>query len=366
MLTQRHRDILQRVVHATIYQGEAVGSKTLSGMDGLDCSSATIRADMAQLEKMGYLIRDHASAGRRPTQKGLRFFVDSLLKVAPLSDSDKDRIIAACTPEIHGFDLEQTLSRVCRVLAAMTPNACIVRLPRLADVAIHRVQFIELCADRPGEFPILALLVSESGHLKSRVIRLQSPLRQKELDAFGETLSREMRGRTLTEIKDALLRELKRGERMYHDLCRTLLANPVLTAASDALIVNGRMNLLEMGNHGNLSGRELGRMRDLLAVLEENRRLIHLLDECDRQDGVRLFIGSENGIVRDHSCSVVAAPFSGSRDLMPGTVGVLGPVRLDYAHVIPLVDFTARTLGALLSERLLSGNREGNLGWTPT
>jgi len=321
-------------------------------MEGLDFSPATIRADMTQLENMGYLIRDHASSGRRPTQQGLRFFVDGLLEVAKLSDHDKDRIVAACT---RGDDLEQTLSEVCRVLAAMTPNACIVRIPRMSEVAIHRVQFIELSGEHGAEVRILALLVSESGHLKSRVIRLKTPLRQKELDGFGDYLSREMRGKTLAEVKLWLHKELERCEKMFHDLCRNLLSSPVLSASSDALIVNGRMNLLGTQRHGSLSGKEIARMRDLLSALEENRKLIHLLDECDQLDGVRLFIGSESGIVRDHSCSVVAAPFAGPKDLMPGTVGILGSVRLDYAHVIPLVDFTAKALGTLLSERILHG-----------
>ncbi|MBF0421006.1 MAG: heat-inducible transcription repressor HrcA [Magnetococcales bacterium] len=350
MLTQRHRNILQRIVDAYIHRGEAIGSKTLSQMDGLDFSPATIRAEMAVLENMGYLERDHVSSGRRPTPMGLRFFVDALLDRTPLSDRDKKQIIAACT---HGDNMEQTLTEVSRVLAAMTPNACIVRLPRMLDVVIHRVQLIELSREGEAGVRILALVVSESGHLKSRVIHLQTQLRQKDLDEFADYLSREMRGKTLAEVKKRLQRELEQGEQMFHDLCRNLLESSVLQASQDPLIVNGRMNLFGFAGQGGVSPKELARLRDLFYVLEENRKLIHLLEECDKLDGVSLFIGSENGIVPDHSCSVVAAPFFGPRDLTPGAVGVLGSVRLDYAHVIPLVDFTARVLGALLTERSL-------------
>ncbi|MBF0605616.1 MAG: heat-inducible transcription repressor HrcA [Nitrospirae bacterium] len=355
MLTQRHRDILQRVVHAYIHQGKSVGSKTLSQMEGLGFSPATIRAEMAELEKMGYLIRDHSSAGRRPTQQGLRFFVDALLEVARLSERDKDRIVAACT---HGDDMEQTFSEVSRVLAAMTPNACIVRLPRMPrmlDIVFQQVKLIELSRDSLAEVRILVVLVSESGHLKSRVIRLNTQLQQKDLEEFAVYLSREMKGSTLAEVKHRLHREIERGEQSFHDLCRKLLASQVFIAPHDALIVNGRMNLLGLAGRENLSSKDIALLRDLFALLEENRKLIHLLDECDRLDGVRLFIGSESGIVHDNSCSVVAAPFYGPGNLMPGTVGVLGPVRLDYAHVIPLVDFTARALGALMAQRAISG-----------
>ncbi|HIJ83654.1 MAG TPA: heat-inducible transcriptional repressor HrcA, partial [Magnetococcales bacterium] len=253
MLTQRHRDILHRVVHAYIHQGESVGSKTLSQMDGLGFSPATIRSEMAQLEKMGYLVRDHASSGRRPTQRGLRFFVDILLEVTKLSNPDKDRIVAACS---HGDDLEQTLSEVSRVLAAMTPNACIVRLPRMLDVVIHRVQFIELSRDNFTEMRILALLVSETGQLKSRVVRLQTRLQQKDLDEFGAYLSREMQGKTLAEVKRRLQTEIDRGEKIFHDLCRNLLESSVLVASADALIVNGRMNLFDFGDQEHFSSKD--------------------------------------------------------------------------------------------------------------
>lgn len=356
MLTQRHRDILQRVVHAYIHQGKSVGSKTLSRMDGLDFSPATIRSEMAELEKMGYLVRDHSSAGRRPTQLGLRFFVDTLLEVTRLSERDKDRIVAACT---HGDDMEQTFSEVSRVLAAITPNACIVRLPRMLDIVFQQVKLIELSRKSLEEVRVLVVLVSESGHLKSRVIRLNTQLQQKDLDEFAVYLSREMKGSTLAEVKRRLHTEIERGEQSFHDLCRKLLASSVLMVSSDALIVNGRMNLLGLAGRESLSSKDVALMRDLFALLEENRKLIHLLDECDRLDGVRLFIGSESGIVHDNSCSVVAAPFCGPGNLMPGTVGILGPVRLDYAHVIPLVDFTARALGTLLAQRAISGMDNG-------
>lgn len=351
MLTKRHHEILRLVVHAHMEGGEPVGSKTISARSQLGISSATIRNAMGELEEMGLLTQPHTSAGRVPTDLGFRFYVDSLLEVAALGGEEQELIVRAC--EQGSEDLETVLARVSQVLATLTLNACMVRTPNVRHAVLRRVQFIKL-ASRSGPDRILALLISDSGQLRSRVFHLESDPSQEKLDRFGSFLSRQLEGMTLTEAREHLQREVEQSEQEYRALCGSLLKSVSGLSMGDGLIVNGRMNVFR-------SFMDLAHIREMLAVLEEKKGLVNLLDKCLDLDGVQLFIGAEAELSRS-GCAVVAAPFKGTNGLHPGTLGVLGPTRMDYAHVIPLVGFTTKVLSTLFSDGTVSGSVHISLG----
>lgn len=347
MLTQRHNDILKMVVQAHIEGGEPVGSKTVSERCQLGLSPATVRNAMSELEEMGFLAQPHASAGRVPTDLGLRIYADSLLEVADLSNQEKEQILQAC--EQGKEDWDATLTRVSQLLATMTLNACLVRTPSSQYTLLQRIQFIKL-GNSPGGERILALLISHSGQLRSRVFHLESRFSQEKLDFFSHSLSRHLEGMTLSQVRNHLKGELELGEKEYKTLCGNLLESLSSPFIGGELIVNGRMNVFN-------SFANLARIQEMLTVLEEKKSLIHLLDECLNLEGVRLFIGSESNLGKRGGCTVVAAHFKDYNGLFPGTLGVLGPTHMDYAHVIPLVDFTTKVLSTLFSDASTVSNR---------
>ncbi|MBF0185583.1 MAG: heat-inducible transcription repressor HrcA [Magnetococcales bacterium] len=345
MLTRRHHEILRGVIQAHIEDGEPVGSKTVCHRAGLGVSPATVRNAMMELEEMGLLTQPHPSAGRVPTDLGFRYYVDSLLELVSVNRDNQERILQACGPGDE--ELETVLARVSPLLASMTGSACLVRTPDRRHVVLQRIELIKL-ASRAGQERVLALLVSDSGQLRSRVIHLQSSLSQEKLNQFSRFLTRQLEGMTLAEVRERLQRELEQSEEEYRLLCGRLLESVASLSMGSELIVNGRMNLFH-------SFAELSRVQEMLAVLEEKKGLLALLDRCLDLQGVRLFIGSE-AEWNQRGCVVVAAPFQGGEGCYPGTLGVLGPTRMDYAHVIPLIGYTSQVLSTLFSDGTVSGS----------
>lgn len=352
MLIQRHQEILKLIVRVHIEGGGPVSSKTVSERSQLGVSSATIRHAMAELEEQGFLTQPHTSAGRVPTDVGFRFYVDSLLEVASLGNEEKEQILRAC--DQGSKDLDDILARVSQVLAAITLNACMVRTPDARQSVLQCIQFIKLIG-RPGLDRILALLISDSGQLRSRVFSLENSPSQEKLDYFGSSLSRHLEGMTLSEVREHLQCEVDQGEQEYRLLCGNLLKSFSQTSIGGGLIVNGRMNVFR-------SFVDLSKIQEMLAILEEKKKLVHLLDKCLDMEGVRLFIGSESDLGKTGGCTVVAAHFKGAEGLFPGTLGVLGPTHLDYAHVIPLVDFTAKVLSTFFSDAVSTGPTQASFG----
>ncbi|MBF0152710.1 MAG: heat-inducible transcription repressor HrcA [Magnetococcales bacterium] len=344
MLTQRHGTILKLVVEAHIARGGAVGSQSLRDQAHLNLSTATIRNAMSELEVMGYLTQPHTSAGRIPTDRGYRFYVDALLERDPLGTGTKSRILEAC--EKGGNDLPTTLNQISKEVATLTHQACLVLPPDMKNAILERIHFIRL-EGRSGlrGSKVLALLVSHSGQLQNRILNLEESYAQKELDAFGRSLSRRMKGLTLKEVRQQLEEEVASGEQHYRDLQKKLLEGAVGSwSGGMGLIVNGHLNLLTPDD---LAGS--GRLLDVLAEIEEKKKYIGLLDHCLRTKGVQLFIGAESELSREGGCAMVACKFSGPENQLSGTLGVLGPTRLDYSYVIPLVEFTVLALSGLLS-----------------
>ncbi|MBF0371155.1 MAG: heat-inducible transcription repressor HrcA [Magnetococcales bacterium] len=339
MLTQRQTEILRLVVQSHIDNGAPVGSQTVSERSTLSVSPATIRNAMSELESLGLLTQPHRSAGRIPTDQGFRAYVDGLNE-AHLTDREMEQILKAC--ETGGDDLGATLDSACQAMASLIPYTCLVRPPSLDEAQLDRIQFVELSENR-----VLAILASCSGQVQHRIFLTETAYSRRELDGFGDALSRRLEGLNLNQVKDRLEQEVARGERRYRELCHRLLTT-VRTASvrGGHLIINGRSNLFGVPEWDDTT-----EIRGILEMLDEKKKLVELLDHCLHADGVQLFIGSESHLGPARGCSVVAAKFLGPESRLLGTLGVLGPTRLDYAQVIPLVDFTARALSGLLSPK---------------
>lgn len=348
MLTSRQSDILKKVVESHISDGEPVGSGTVRHRFHLDLSSASIRTAMAELEEMGFLFRVHHSSGRAPTELGFRFYVDGLLELSSLSQEEKERITMAC--EEGRTDLGFAFAEVGRVLSILSSNACLVRPAGMGRALLRSIRFIRLDDDtRAGTTRIMALLVAVNGQVDSRVFIMRGLLAQHALDRHGAALSRVLDGATLREAREHLQRAVERGEQDYRTLCNNLLESLQRDSQTGELIINGRLNFFLSFGGGYSTVLDLNRAQEALAILEEKRRLIQLLDHCLESDGVRLFIGSESALGAGQ-CAIVASSFTGPASVALGALGVLGPTRLDYAHVIPLVEFTTKVLSALLAD----------------
>lgn len=337
--------VLKAVVRAYIESGVPVGSRTLVRISGTDLSPATIRSVMAELGEMGLLTQPHTSAGRIPTESAYRCYAGGLLNAATLSDQQQERVRKAFANRRD--DLALTLQDASQLLAGLTRYACMVLLPAANNDLLRRIQLVGLSDHAGGHRRVMALLVTVTGQVQNRVFALTEGVGQDDLDSYADSLSRRLQGLTLAQVRDQLEEEVACGQQEYEALLEKLLET-LQDSVTGRLIVNGRCNLLSFPELVQWDG-----IGDVMSALEEKRRLIRLLDECLKADGVRLFMGSELPGGSLHQCSVVAAKFTGPHNRLHGTVGVLGPARLDYDHVIPLVDYTARLLSSFWNDSRL-------------
>ncbi|MDP5054313.1 MAG: heat-inducible transcriptional repressor HrcA [Congregibacter sp.] len=339
-LTDRAGTLLRTLVALHIRDGNPVGSQTLRQEAGLSVSPATIRNAMSDLEERGFLHSPHTSAGRVPTAQGYRFFVDSLLQVSDDLDlSAFDLLRQELNPDRNTTDLVQAASSM---LSSITSQAGVVTVPRPKQQPLRQVEFLPLSGDR-----VLVSLVINQREVQNRIIHTNRVFTAEELRAAAAQINQRFAGRALSEVQEQVDRELLAARSNIDDyLCATLdLAQRALAdkdSPSEYLIV-GESRLFE-----GASPEELQRLRELFATLESKQNLLHLLERCCEADGVKIFIGEEAGsqILGDYS--LITAPYGdGARTL--GVLGVIGPTRMAYDRVIPIVDVTSRMLSAALS-----------------
>jgi heat-inducible transcriptional repressor len=343
-LDERARILLKTLVENYISEGAPVGSRILSRASGLDLSAATVRNVMADLEDLGFIASPHTSAGRIPTPRGYRFFVDSLLTMQPLEQIDQARIVSG----LSGAQAQpgQIISQASRLLSDLTHFAGIVIAPRHASTRIRQVEFISL-ADRR----VLLVLVTSDGNVQNRILTTDRPYSPGELLEAANTLNQNFVGLELEQMRHRVHDELTR---IRADMQALMAA--ALTASSEALmpresdtIISGEKNLLDVED---LSS-NMRRLRELFDLFEQRTSLARLLDLSQRAAGVRLYIGQESGIATLDECSVVTAPYQVEGEVV-GSVGVIGPTRMAYDRVIPIVDITARLLSSALTEQAQS------------
>jgi heat-inducible transcriptional repressor len=339
-LDSRARDIFRRIVEAYLETGEPVGSRTLS-RGGVQLSPASIRNTMQDLTELGLLGAPHASAGRLPTHAGLRLFVDGLLEVGDLAEEDRRTIEARLTA--HGRSYDDALNEASSILSGLAGGAGVVVTPS-REAGVKHVEFVALGPDQA-----LAIMVFEDGQIENRLMRRTAGVTPSALAEASNFLNSRLRGRTLAETKVAIAAELE-GARRELDHAAARLIEDGLAAWSGgedndrALIVRGRANLL--GDADAVA--DLERVRMLFDDLEQKEQLIGILDDVRAAEGVRIFIGAETRLFSLSGSALIAAPYMSGRQKVLGAIGVIGPARLNYARVIPLVDYTARTLGRIM------------------
>lgn len=342
-LDLRARDIFRRIVESYLETGEPVGSKTLS-MGGVALSPASIRNTMQALTLAGLLASPHTSAGRIPTHAGLRLFVDGLLQVGDLGEEERREIDSRLAG--RGRSFEAALDEASNLLSGLAGGAGVVSSP-VRDAGVKHVEFVAL-----GQDQALAVIVADDGTVENRIMSLSAGVTPSTLQEASNFLNARLRGRPFADARREMARELEIA-RSELDQTAARLVEDGLAAWSGgpdrerALIVRGRANLLQ--DREGLA--DLERVRVLFDGLEQKEQLIGLLDGVDAAQGVRIFIGAETRLFSLSGSAVIAAPYMSGRQRVLGAIGVIGPARLNYARVIPLVDYTARVLG-----RMLDGN----------
>ena len=338
-LTTRARDVFRLVVDAYLETGQPVGSRTLSKLAALNLSPASIRNVMQDLEELGLLASPHTSAGRLPTEQGLRLFVDGMMQVAEPSAEDRAQIEASLS---EAGPIESALAQATAALSGLSACAGLVLVPKHERV-LKQVAFVPM-ADRQA----LVVLVAGDGTVENRVIAIPAGLNPSALVEAGNYISAMLTGLTLAEAQARVRRELE-AERIAIDraaadlVSRGLAIWSVDGADRPVLIVRGQANLLDDSAVG-----DLDRVRQLLDELETKQDIAQLLDSARDGSATRIFIGSENKLFSLSGSSVIAAPYHGSDGRVVGVVGVIGPTRLNYARIVPMVDFTAQSLSRLI------------------
>ena len=334
--TDRPREVFRHLVEAFLASGEPVGSRTLSQRLPHALSPASIRNVMADLETMGLLYAPHTSAGRIPTEKGLRLFVDGLLEIGQLAPDERIAIEARMSGS--GQRIEDVLTQATQSLAGLSRCAGLM-LTAKQDSALKHVEFVAVA---PGK--ALVIMVSEDGQVENRVIDTPVGLPVSALSEAGNYLGARLRGRTIDDARAEILAELD-GEKLELDvLTAKVVAEGLATLAGPekVLIVRGTSHLLD-------SQVDLDRIRTLFDDIERKADLIRLLELAKEGEGVRIFIGSENRLFSLSGSSIVAAPYANAQGKIVGVIGVLGPTRLNYGRIIPMVDHTAKVIGRLFA-----------------
>ncbi len=338
-ISERARVLLKTLVECHIRDGQPVGSKTLLEEAGLPVSAATIRNVMSDLEDKGYLHSPHTSAGRVPTALGYRLFVDSLLQVKPLDSEAIQRMRAELNPDKSATELVQSASAL---LSSITAQAGLVTVPRQEAHQLRQVEFLPLSGDR-----VLVILVINEREVQNRIIHTQRPFTEAQLREAAAMVNQRFAGRPLHLVKETILKEMQEARSRIDNYLQAALdlANQALDQEPDPgdCMVVGESRLL-----GNATAEELLQLRGLFDAFEKKKDLLHLLERCGRAQGIQIFIGEEAGYKVFGNYSVITAPYNDG-DRILGVLGVIGPTRMAYERVIPIVDVTARMLSSALT-----------------
>jgi heat-inducible transcriptional repressor len=343
-MNKRSREVFRRVVESYLESGDPVGSRTLTRTMNEKVSAATIRNVMQDLEYLGLLGSPHISAGRIPTQLGLRMFVDGLLEVSSLNADDREKIDA--TLGTNERDVGTMLDRVGSALSGLTQGASLVLAPK-HEAPIKHIEFVSLGHDRA-----LVVLVHADGHVENRVFTPppgQTPSSMREAANFLNALAE---GKTLTDLRSSITAEIGKSRQELDVLAQDLVQSGLAVWENEGenyerLIVRGRANLLGEDN----PTEDLDRIRTLFDDLERKRDIAEFLELTEQGEGVRIFIGSENKLFSLSGSSLVVSPYMNADRKIIGAVGVIGPTRLNYGRIVPIVDYTAQLVGKLLSDR---------------
>ena len=337
MLEKRAQILLKTLVEHYISDGQPVGSRTLSKCSGLDLSPASIRNVMSDLEELGFITSPHTSAGRIPTHRGYRMFVDTLLTVQPLHQDEIKRL----EYKLSSPDPQELISSAAGVLSNLTQFAGLVMIPKRKSIAFRQLEFLPLSDKR-----ILLIIVTTDGNVQNRIIVADRNYSPSELTQAANFFNQHYAGSTFEDVQRKLHEELKQ---MQTDMTRLMTAaleasSKALTEDEDNVVISGERNLLQVDDLST----NVTSLRKLFEVFERRTTLLQLLDTSQKATGVNIFIGGESGHIPLDECSVVTAPYEVDGQVV-GTLGVIGPTRMAYERVIPIVDITAKLLSNALS-----------------
>jgi heat-inducible transcriptional repressor len=343
LLNERAQHLLRLLVESYIRDGQPVGSRALSRDSGLNLSSATVRNVMADLEELGFVSSPHTSSGRVPTDKGYRFFVDTLLRVQPLDTPAVDEIRRQL--DSSNDSSKALVAAASQLLSSVTQLAGVVTMPRSESASITQIEFVPLSENR-----VLVVLVYNDREVANRIIQLERYRSAEELRRAANFLNDQFRGRTVEQARREILRQLEEAHEHLNQVMRDAIdvAHQLFDAPREEkleYVIAGETNLMGFAELSNVE-----KLRRLFETFNEKRDFLHLLDQSLRAEGVQIFIGHESGYRTLDDCSVVMAPYAADEAVV-GVLGVIGPTRMAYERIIPIVDMTAKLLGAALKSR---------------
>jgi len=339
MLSERAQSLLKVLVERYIADGQPVGSRALSRFSNLELSPATIRNVMADLEEMGFVASPHTSAGRVPTPKGYRLFVDTLLTVRPMEEVERQQLEEQLTPD----DPHRMVSAASQILSDLTHFAGIVVAPRRRGAVLRHVEFFGLSEKR-----VLLIMVGSDGEVQNRVLVTDRTYTPAQLTEAANYINQHYAGLEFDQLRGKVRGELMDLQGDISTLMRAAIETGSATGVrqpGEAVVISGGRNLLEVGDLSN----DMARLRRLFDLFERKTQLLELLEQSERADGVKIFIGGESTLVPLDECSIVTAPYEVDGQVV-GTVGVIGPTRMAYERVIPIVDVTAKLLSSAFSQ----------------
>ncbi len=339
MLEPRAQYLLKMLIERYIGDGQPVGSRSLSRHSGLDLSPATIRNVMADLEELGFIASPHTSAGRVPTAKGYRFFVDSLMVVKPLERNEIQRLEG----ELSADRPQELVSAAAGLLSQLTHFAGVVMTPKRREAAFRHLEFLRMAERR-----VLLILVTTEGDVQNRVLHTDRAYTPSQLIEASNFFNKNFAGQSFTAIRSRIADELRALREDIAGLMSAAVdAGEGALAQGESLVVTGERNLL----HAEDLSSNMERLRRLFDMFDQKTSILHLLDVSQRSQGVQIYIGDESGLVPLDECSVVTAPYEANGQVI-GTLGVIGPTRMAYERVIPIVDVTAKLLSNAMSQQL--------------
>jgi heat-inducible transcriptional repressor len=336
-LSDRGKRILEAVIEDYIATAEPVGSRTITRSHALALSPATVRNVMSDLEEMGFLTSPHTSAGRIPTDKAYRLYVNSILEVKHIARDNREEIQRRC--RLAGKDMAEILKETSRLLSSTSSYMGVVMAPRFGANVFRQLEFVKLSSRR-----ILAILVSQNGAVQNRLIQTDEELLQEDLVRMANYLNELLQGLTISQVRERLLQEMQSEKVRYDTLMSQALALSNETLGSDdrELFLEGQANILDQPEFA-----DAGRMREIFRAFESKGLILDLLDRSMQADGVQIFIGAESHLLRMEGMSLITSTYMTGKDTV-GVLGVIGPTRMGYGRVIPIVDYTAKLISRLL------------------
>lgn len=336
-LNERSKQILEAIIEDYIITAEPVGSRTITRRHPFALSPATVRNVMSDLEEMGFLASPHTSAGRVPTDKAYRFYVDSLLAVRQVSRSERDEIRRRC--RINGRDIGSVLRDTSKMLSYISHYMGVVVAPRFTAAVLRQIEFVQLSGRR-----ILVILVAQTGTVQNKIIESDEDISAEDLNRMTNYLNGLLQGLTIAQIKSRIVEEMENEKTRYDRLMAKALALSQQTVgdADSEIFLEGRVNIMDVPEFA-----DIGRMKEIFRAFEEKNQLVNLLNRCMDADGINIFIGSESRVSQMSDISLITSTYRTGRNSI-GVLGVIGPTRMGYAKVIPIVDYTARLVSRLL------------------